>query len=247
MAAVRNLAIYMVGMGQNAYILPVEFYPRPDPRYQVRIYSKDELESIFRCADKKKPAKSSPFIHLIIPVIFRLLYCCGLRPCEALNLRMENINLNSGEIRIVQSKGLKDRLVVMSEDMAVLCGNYNENINALYPDREYFFQNVQTNSTYGKTWISKHFKALLNQAGIDRSSMPKPRLYDLRHTFATHCLQRWIEQDKDVNAKLLYLSAYMGHKDVTNTAYYIHLLPTEFREQSKVSSRWYSELAEVAD
>jgi integrase len=240
MAAVRNLAIYMRGMGLDAYVLPTELYPKPDPKYTARIYSKEEIARIFQCADKQQPVRVSPCLHLIIPVIYRLLYCCGLRPCEALKLRMEDTDLSAGEIRIIQSKGHKDRLVVMSDDMARLCVKYNELIEAVYPGRTYFFENVQTGRQYGKTWISKHFNRLLEAADIDTSFVSNPRLYDLRHTFATHCIQQWIEQGKDVNAKLLYLCEYLGHKDVTNTAYYIHLIPAEFRERSKVSTHWYS-------
>jgi len=240
MAAVRNLGIYMTGMGRNAYVLPVEFYPRPDPRYVVRIYTKEELAKIFKCADRCSQNTKSPYLHLIVPVIFRLLYCCGLRPREARKLKSENIDLNNGEIRIIQSKGLKDRLVVMAEDMTALCMRYNEKMEQLCPNREYFFQSDRTNGAYVKSWIERHFNILLEQSNISDSSFSKPRLYDLRHTFATHCLQQWVEQGKDVNSKLLYLSAYMGHKDVTNTAYYIHLMPTEFCEQSKLSTAWYS-------
>lgn len=243
MAAVRNLALYMIGMGQTAYVLPEEFYPRPDPRYAVRIYTKDELALIFKYADTVEPNKNSPFRHIIIPVIYRLIYCCGLRPGEALKLRMENIDLGSKEIRVVQSKGLKDRIVVMSDDIATLCIKYNTVANAMCPTRKYFFHSTRTNGALGKTWANKNFNALLQQANIDNSLFSKPRLYDLRHTFATHCLQHWIEQGKDINSKLPYLSAYMGHADVTSTAYYIHLLPAEFREQSKLSTHWYSAVA----
>jgi len=246
--AVRNLGIYMRGMGLNAYVVPTEFYPKHDPRYVTRLYTKDELARIFKCADSRSISKASPHLHVILPVIVRLLYCCGLRPREALKLRMENIDIDKREMRIMQSKGLKDRIVVMSEDMASLCRKYNDWIEAVYPDRTYFFQNVQTHNAYNKTWIEHHFVSLLRQAEIECFSDHKPRLYDLRHTFATHCIQRWIEQGKDINAKLLYLSSYMGHKDVTNTAYYIHLIPTEFREQSKLSTKWYADVTmEVSD
>jgi integrase len=245
MAVVRNLGIYMHGKGLDAYILPEELFPRQSPRYTVHIYTKDELASIFNCADRYPFRKSSPVVHLILPVIFRLLYCCGLRPSEALKLKPEHINLENGEIRIMQSKGLKDRLVVMSPDMLELCIKYNKKMQSLYPDRAFFFTNVRTNDCYKKSWFDHWLNRILDEANSDFLTVSKPRLYDFRHTFATHCIQKWIDEGKDVNAKLLYLSAYMGHKDVTNTAYYIHLIPSEFLKQSKVSTAWYSELSEV--
>ena len=58
----------------------------------------------------------------------------------------------------------------------------------------------------------------------------QPRLYDLRHTFATHRLHQWVKEGKDVNACLAYLSEYMGHSNLESTAYYIHLLPTLYTD-----------------
>lgn len=58
----------------------------------------------------------------------------------------------------------------------------------------------------------------------------RPRLYDLRHTFATHRLYQWVKEGKDINACLAYLSEYMGHSNLESTAYYIHLLPTLYTD-----------------
>lgn len=58
----------------------------------------------------------------------------------------------------------------------------------------------------------------------------RPRLYDLRHTFATHRLYQWVKEGKDINACLAYLSGYMGHSNLESTAYYIHLLPTLYTD-----------------
>ena len=50
-------------------------------------------------------------------------------------------------------------------------------------------------------------------------------MYDLRHRFASAILNRWIDEKRDLYAMLPYLRAYMGHFDLSATAYYIHLLP----------------------
>jgi integrase len=246
MNAVRNLGIYMRGMGLEAYVVPDELNPKFASRYVARIYTRDELSRIFKAADARVFDGRAPHLHVSLPVFVRLLYCCGLRPSEAIKLRVENIDLEKGEMRILQSKGPKDRLVVMSEDMATLFRKYNDWIESVYPGRTYFFQNPRNQKMFNISWIQKHFTILLEWAGIERDTEPKPRLYDLRHTFASHCIQQWIEQGKDVNAKLLYLCAYLGHKDITNTAYYVHLIPSEFLKQSSLSTRWYEDVtAEV--
>ena len=67
-------------------------------------------------------------------------------------------------------------------------------------------------------------------AGISGYGEIRPRLYDLRHTFATHRLYQWVKEGKDINACLAYLSEYMGHSNLESTAYYIHLLPTLYTD-----------------
>ncbi len=63
----------------------------------------------------------SPARHLVIPVFFRVLYCCGLRSSEARLLKVEDVDLETGKLTIRQSKGNKDRNVMMSEDVLDLC------------------------------------------------------------------------------------------------------------------------------
>ncbi len=69
-------------------------------------------------------------------------------------------------------------------------------------------------------------------AGITASGGGLPRLYDFRHTFATHRLYQWMREGKDLMAALPYLSAYMGHAHMSDTYYYIHLVPGQLEAMS---------------
>lgn len=60
---------------------------------------------------------------------------------------------------------------------------------------------------------------------MDPSELPKVRIYDLRHRFASAVLNRWLDEKRNLYAMLPYLRAYMGHEKISTTAYYIHLLP----------------------
>lgn len=163
---------------------------------------------------------------IILSVIFRMIYCCGLRPIEARRLRRKDVNLFNGTVNILESKGHKDRIVVLSEDMLELCRNYGQCVETIYPDRKYFFPSpsVRGDGMYSMEWIIPTFRRFLQAAGISGYGEIQPRLYDLRHTFATHRLHQWVKEGKDVNACLAYLSEYMGHSNLESTAYYIHLL-----------------------
>jgi len=73
------------------------------------------------------------------------------------------------------------------------------------------------------------FRHGLYESGIPHSGRGKgPRLHDLRHTFAVHCLERWYRQGDDLNARLPLLSAYLGHKKLSYTQRYLRLTPKIF-------------------
>lgn len=243
MAVVRNLGLYMRSLGvSNTFVLPSELYPSLNSRYVPYIYSKEELTRLFKAADSYSVSFRTTHRHITAPVCFRMLYCCGLRPSEALNLLVENVDLENGILKILKSKGHKDRIVVMSDDLLLLCKKFNERMESLFPCRKFFFRSTRADKPYRLFSLQLIFNEMLVNAGINQNGINRPRIYDLRHTFATHCLHNWVISGEDVNSKLPYLSSYMGHDDVTSTAYYIHLLPKEFLEMSKISTKWYSDV-----
>ena len=187
---------------------------------------------LFREIDSCAPSLTAPTRHLVVSVIFRMIYCCGLRPVEARRLRREDVSLCDGVVKILESKGHKDRIVVLSESMLALCVTYDQRAETIYPDRKYFFQSpsARGDGMYSVEWMIPTFRRFLHSAGIFGYAGITPRTYDLRHTFATHRLYQWIKEGKDVNACLAYLSEYMGHANLSDTAYYIHLLPTLYTD-----------------
>ena len=77
--AVRLLGKYMCAVGKEAYILP-EKYVSVKHNFAPYIFTDDELRHLFSAIDRISPTKSEPFIHVMAPVLFRLIYTCGLRP-----------------------------------------------------------------------------------------------------------------------------------------------------------------------
>ena len=55
-----------------------------------------------------------------------------------------------------------------------------------------------------------------------------PRIHDFRHTYAVHCLKKWVEQEKDLMTYLPMLKTYMGHDSFAETAYYLRLTADVF-------------------
>ncbi|QGU00314.1 Integrase/recombinase, RitB [Candidatus Syntrophocurvum alkaliphilum] len=66
------------------------------------------------------------------------------------------------------------------------------------------------------------FRKIIWQANISHSGKG-PRLHDLRHTFAVHCLKKWVLAGENLTNLLPYLSVYLGHNDLRGTQHYLRL------------------------
>lgn len=121
---VRQLSLYMNSLGIVTYI-PKDFSDREI--HVPHILNDEEVISFFTAVDSYQPAApAKPFQRLAIEykVLFRLVYCCGLRNAEACNLAVKDVDLDKGILTIIHSKGDKDRLVYLAEDMKQLCQEY---------------------------------------------------------------------------------------------------------------------------
>ena len=92
--AVRLLGKYMCAVGKEAYILP-EKYVSVKHDFAPYIFTDDELCRLFSAIDRIRPARAEPFIHVMAPVLFRLIYTCGLRPNEGRELKCGNVHLET--------------------------------------------------------------------------------------------------------------------------------------------------------
>ncbi len=244
---VRQLAKYMNKMGIEAYIIP-NGIPGRLLRYVPHIFTDQELRAFFTAVDQCPVSSHSPALHLIIPVFFRVLYCCGLRSSEARLLKVEDVDLKIGKLTIRQSKGNKDRNVMMSDDISNLCCIYHAKVSRVFPNRSRFFPNP-FGEAYTIWTIDDWFHHFWNKTEAAQfvSGNP-PRVHDFRHTFAIKCLNRWINENKDINAWLPYLSMYMGHTHFSDTDYYLHLVPEFFPVfQEKTLQKCSSLIPEVKD
>ncbi len=221
--AIREFGKYLNSVGIMAYIIPSEMIGSFKP-FTPYIFTGSELRAFFQATDNIPAHKLSPFREITAPVLFRLLYCCGLRPNEIRNIKCCNINLDTGILYINETKMHKDRTIVISKDVLSLCNSYDTQIKTIYIDREYFFQSPNGNP-YTANWIQNIFWKCWDIAGIYDFHGSRPRVSDFRHNYATRTLQKWLDEGKDLYAYLPYLSAYMGHSNFSETSYYIHLLP----------------------
>ncbi|HVI41227.1 MAG TPA: tyrosine-type recombinase/integrase, partial [Anaerovoracaceae bacterium] len=180
---VREFARYLNRCGEPAFVLHPNF-AKKGQRHIPHIYSEEEIAELWDVLDHLRPRKGYPIRHFVLPTLVRLLYCCGLRPCEARKLRTADVDLEKGRLEIMESKGHKSRIVMIADDVVEMCRRYDEIVSRLMPGRELFFPNSDGN-LYTKEWLEKTFRIAKAKAGIGASGEHSPRLYDFRHTFAT--------------------------------------------------------------
>ncbi len=225
-AFLRSFALYQKALGKNAFVLP-DAYISGKRAFIPYLFTDEELANLFSTIDgyvyKTKPLRSIQY-----PTYFRLTYTCGLRPREGRELKRKDVDLQTGEIRILNTKWHKSRTVVMSDDMLSLAKKYAAMRDAVYSADDYFFPQ-QKNKPFSATTMQSKFRMyfVLSQPNIPEDLLPAVRIYDLRHRFATTVLNKWLDEKRDLSSRLPYLQTYMGHKDLAATAYYIHLLPKQ--------------------
>lgn len=246
MAPLREFARYLFQPGyRDAYLVPPKQMPKlcPEPPY---FFSEEELSAFFRECDSYYAENPGPRARsIIMPVLFRMLYCCGLRPKEARMLPAENVYLDKKYIDILQSKGPKSRRIYISDELAVHLICYNRRVSAVFPERKYFFPR-DMEKPYSVQALCYNFGIIWKKTfpGWEGSL---PRIYDFRHHFAWATINRWAREKTDVNAMIPYLMRYMGHNCMKHTLYYFRFVPDFYADYKALSYRLNDRIPEVPD
>jgi len=238
---IKQFAEYMTRMGYSAYIPCKDDVGRCRKSFIPYIFTHAEIARFFKQANamKQKPKSIAPRRHIIMPVIFRMLYCCGLRVSEATELRGEDVDLENGILLIRKSKFSKTRYVPMSEELTAVCEKYNETRLVGNGDYDWFFA-APDGGHYDSRSIYSVFRELLWNAGISHGGTGKgPRVHDFRHTFSVHCLQKWVETGADPTTVLPRLSSYLGHNGLDSTEQYLRMTAEVYPEISALMEREY--------
>lgn len=225
-SVVRQLMLYMASLGISVYI-PEDFchFEKKMPH----ILSCGEIDAFFREIDSYSPCGyGSRYRGLIrlsreYRVLFRMIYTCGLRNSEAAGIGIQEVDLESGILTILNAKRQKDRLVYMADDLTCLCREYYDYIcSELGTEPAWFFPALDPERPLANTAVDRRFNDAWKKTSYAACCNDKPVVHDLRFTFVTNRINQWIEAGEDINVLLPYLSMYLGHKSVKETHYYYH-------------------------
>jgi len=238
-STVRCFGKYLVRCGMDAYVLPYGLLAAKKYDFVPYVFSTKDVARFMDAANSLPPNAYSPQRHIVIPMIFKLIYGCGLRISEARKLLVEDVDLQEGVLLVRATKFNKDRYVPMAQSLLQRCRSYAARAvvgnNAKSP-----FLPSPSRGFYCCGTIEYAFHQCLAIAGIPHTD-DGPNVHSLRHSFAVHNLMRWGAQEKDVNVLLPYLSAYMGHEDLRGTERYLRMtieMFPEIRNRIRTGCSW---------
>ena len=152
--------------------------------------------------------------------IIMLLLNTGLRLAEMTNLKWSDINLTSGQVKVVEGKGLKDRIVYIDNNMLEELRSWRERQLEVWGSTPYVFTTRTLKLLDGK-YVWNMIKTYKDKAGIDK----KITTHSLRHTFATDLLR----DSKNIRI----VQKALGHSDISTTQVYTHIVDDELEDAMK--------------
>lgn len=187
-----------------------------------------------------EPVDSFERLAVEYKVLFRLIYCCSLRNSEACSLRLSDVDTINGTLTIIHSKGNKNRIIYLSEDVRTFCDNYQKWLQIGMPvQSEWFFPRKYPEKYIPKTSVDRKFNEFWNAAEKSQSCDKKPTAHCLRHAFVIKKMDVWMENDIELPVMMPYLSKSLGHREPMETYYHCHQVEETFktiRRKDKISA-----------
>ena len=220
LAAIRPFARYLAPLVPGTEVPPPGLLPGPSSRRAVPyLYSGAEVSALMAAA----AAIRTPFRAATYQVLIGLLAATGMRVGEAISLDQGDLDPGQGLLTIRDGKFGKSRQLPLHDSVLQALTDYAR-LRGSRPGRHAspaFFASVTgTRLIYSNVhWT---FHELVKEVGLEpRSAACRPRIHDLRHTFAVTALTRWYADGGDVAARLPLLSAWLGHADPAGTYWYL--------------------------
>ena len=219
----------------EAYVLPYKLYPATS-EFTPHVMTDAELASLFRQIDREAASEScDQAVRGAYSVLFRLIYTCGLRPQEGRTAKTADLDLSRRELFLRKTKCNAERIVGLSVEMTELLAKYTRRLASASPGGEFLFPRRDGRAPTANA-VGMFFHVCWRKADVNatRGDVPRARVYDLRHRFASAVLQKWADEGRNMYSELPVLRAYMGHAQISSTLYYVHLLPENLRRSPGV-------------
>jgi integrase/recombinase XerD len=223
LAAVRGFAACLHGTDPSVQVPPAGLIRRGNDRATPCLYSETEISAVIAAAGALRPR----FRAATYQALVSLLAASGVRIGEALALGRDDHNADDGVLIVRGSKFGKTRLVPLHPSATAALTRYAALRDEQHPRPAapaLFLSTAGTRLLHAN--VSLTFSKLTAQAGLTRRSAAcRPRIHDVRHSFAVATVLGWYRDGADVAAMMPRLSTYLGHNDPKHTYWYLSAAP----------------------
>ena len=215
----------------------IEVLPMPVKRKIVRrqfvpyIYTQTEIRALLKAIPFALSNTRCRYDAHCIRTLLILLYGTGLRPGEATQLLVDDLDLHRDRVTIRAKLSRPSRTIPIGPDLKQVLGEYLSSRQPWKASNRHLFLTKAGNELNSDS-VHDIFERVRNIAGIVRhDARLQPRINDLRHTFAVHRIAGWIKHGAHVNRMLPALSVYLGLNCFGAIDRYLTLTPERFRTQ----------------
>jgi len=223
MTVARGFARHMAGIDPRTQIPPLGLLPYHQRWRPPFIYSDADIQALMIEVPRiiRSPLRAATYQTLI-----GLLAATGMRVGEALRLECHQIDWAEGVLTVHASKFGKSREVPLTPGTVQALAAYAQVRDQFLPRPKtpaFFMSTAGTPVAYPH--FGAAFRRIMQASGVGAGSPVRPRIHDMRHSFAVHTLAGWYRAGEDVGALLPRLSTYLGHRDPVSTYWYLSAAP----------------------
>jgi integrase/recombinase XerD len=223
LSAVRGFARYLASFDPTTQVPPTNLLHAQHPRAIPFLYSAADITKLVTAATRI----DTPLTATNYRTLIGLLAVTGMRVGEAIRLNRDDVDHGEGLVVVRDSKFGKSRELALHPSTVAALRDYAVVRDRYWPHPgtdAWFVSAKGTRLSYNT--VSHRFHELTQIAGLTpRSSRCRPRIHDLRHSFAVDTLLGWYRAGEPVQARLSLLSTYLGHVDPAATYWYLSATP----------------------
>jgi len=221
---IRQLLLYLISCGYPCFIPRTV---RTRDTYVPYLYSDKDIEEIFKAADSLTvpQAAKNIFIEKEMPLILRLLFCCGLRVGETLNIKVGDVDFKRDLILLRVTKKYKQRVVPYGEELSGIIYRYCAGMGILNDSEAYLFPAEDKYIHVSANSVGNYYRVIREKAEIsNKYSIRNGRgacLHCFRHSFAVRSFDKNERNGIKAGESVPFLSTYLGHDSLYETEKYL--------------------------
>ena len=219
LSLVRRVSAHLNANGVDVPIIPKGLLTAKKPRAVPYIYSQADVDALLvACAEEFTNERIAETVRIVIG----LLAATGLRISEALDLRVDDIDWQN-DVLVVKAAKSDERLVPVHASTTAALRKYIDLPAriATCPDPHGPVFVTAKGTGYPYVSFFSLFKRVRETAGLTPHGRARPRIHDLRHTFATAHMTAAYTHDGDPDRVLSLLATWLGHSDPAHTYWYL--------------------------